>query len=168
MKLSGRIKPISYLKAHAPDVIRGLSEGDDPVIVTLNGEARAVLQDIDSYEQTQETLALLKILALGKRDVEEGRVRPAAEVFARIRTSVVKQKGAPDAMGGQTTLTDADWLVEKELQRDQAEAKRAAANNPRDERHWRAVRDNFKRQITMGRDGLREAASRANRTRGGN
>ncbi len=85
MKLSERVKPITYLKAHAPEVIRGLSEGKEPVVITLHGEAKAVLQDIASYEQTQETLALLKVLALTARSVEAGKVRPAREAFARIR-----------------------------------------------------------------------------------
>lgn len=86
MKLSDQVKPISYLKAHAPEVIRSLGEGREPVVITLHGEAKAVLQDIASYEQTQETLALLKILALGNRDLDDGKVRPVAEAFASVRT----------------------------------------------------------------------------------
>jgi prevent-host-death family protein len=85
MKLADRVKSISYLKANAPEVIRGLAAGEAPLVVTLNGEARAVLQDIESYEQTQETLALLKILALGNKEVEEGKVTPVREAFAQIR-----------------------------------------------------------------------------------
>lgn len=88
MKLSDRIKPISYLKAHAPEVIQGLREGQEPFIITVNGEAKAVLQDIDSYEQTQETLALLKILALSQREVEAGEVTPVDEAFAEIRANL--------------------------------------------------------------------------------
>ncbi len=91
MKLSEQVKPISYLKAHAPEVIRGLSDNREPVIITLHGEAKAVLQDIASYEQTQETLALLKILALTNKSVQEGKVRPAAEAFRRIRDRIKKQ-----------------------------------------------------------------------------
>ena len=75
MKLSGRVKPITYLKAHAPQVIRGLAEGKEPIVITVRGEAKAVLQDIASYEETQETLALLKVLALTARSVEAGKVR---------------------------------------------------------------------------------------------
>ena len=88
MKLTNQVKSISYLKAHAPEVIRGVSEGRRPVVITLRGEAKAVLQDIESFEETQETLALLKILALTNKTVEEGRVRPAGEAFARIRDRV--------------------------------------------------------------------------------
>lgn len=85
MKLADRVKPISDLKAHAPEVIRGLEQGKEPVVITVHGEAKAVLQDIRSYEQTQETLALLKILALTGKSVEAGKVRPARDAFTRIR-----------------------------------------------------------------------------------
>jgi len=85
MKLSEQVKPISYLKAHAADVIRNLRAGGEALIITQNGEAKAVIQDIDSYEQTLETLALLKILALGNGQIEEGQVKSAGEVIERLR-----------------------------------------------------------------------------------
>ena len=88
MKLSERVKSVSYLVAHAPEVIRDLAEGGEPVVITLDGEARAVLQDVVRYEQTQETLALLKALALTNKQVEEGSVRPADEAFRRIRARI--------------------------------------------------------------------------------
>lgn len=86
MKLTGQVKPISYLKAHAPEVIRDLAEHQRPVVITLHGEAKAVLQDVASYEETQETLALLKVLALTGKSIAEGRAEPAANAFARIRS----------------------------------------------------------------------------------
>jgi len=85
MKLSRQIKPISYLKAHVSEVIRHLDEHHEPLIITQNGEAKAILQDIQSYEQQQETMALLKMLALGNRQVEEGRVRDATSAIQSIR-----------------------------------------------------------------------------------
>lgn len=85
MKLSSQIKPISYLKAHAAEIVRNLGEQREPLVITQNGEAKVVIQDIESYEQTQETMALLKILALGNRQIEEGRVQPAADVVKRLR-----------------------------------------------------------------------------------
>ncbi len=85
MKLSSQIKPISYLKAHAAEIIRTLPEQGEPLVITQNGEAKAVIQDIASYEQTQDTLALLKILALGNRQIEEGKVVPAADAIQRLR-----------------------------------------------------------------------------------
>ncbi len=85
MKLSNQIKPISYLKAHAAEIVRKLGEQGEPLIITQNGEAKVVIQDIESYEQTQETMALLKILALGMRQIEEGKVLPAEDVIRRLR-----------------------------------------------------------------------------------
>jgi len=85
MKYSSQIKPISYLKTHASEIVRGMGEGGPPLVITQNGEAKAVLQDVASYEQTQETLALLKILALGHRQIEGGHVRAAEDVVSRIR-----------------------------------------------------------------------------------
>jgi prevent-host-death family protein len=85
MKLSSQIKPISYLKAHAAEVVTELNEGGEPLVITQNGEAKVVVQDIRSYERAQETLALLKIVALGKKQVEDGKTVPAAEAFKRLR-----------------------------------------------------------------------------------
>lgn len=83
MKLE-RIKPISYIKANAAEVMRDLAEVREPYIITQNGEATAVLQDIHSYQATQETLALLKLLAMGERDIEGGRTTSLDEVRRRI------------------------------------------------------------------------------------
>ncbi len=85
MKWSTQIKPISYLKAHAAEIVRHLGDTGKPLVITQNGQAKAVLQDIESYEQTQEALALLKILALGEHQLEVGRTQPAADVFGRLR-----------------------------------------------------------------------------------
>jgi prevent-host-death family protein len=85
MKLSSQIKPISYLKAHTAEIIRELGEKREPLVITQNGEAKVVIQDIESYEQNQEAMALLKILALGMRQIEEGKVLPAENVIKRLR-----------------------------------------------------------------------------------
>ena len=85
MKFSAQIKPISYLKAHAAEIVRNMGEQREPLVITQNGEAKVVIQDVESYEQAQETMALLKILALGNREVEEGKVAPAADVVKRLR-----------------------------------------------------------------------------------
>lgn len=82
------IKPISYVKAHAADIIRDVTKSRTPIIITQNGEATAVLQDIASYEELQESLALLKILALSRKDAEEGRVKPAEQTFADLREEI--------------------------------------------------------------------------------
>jgi len=85
MKFSTQIKPISYLKAHTSEVIRDLGQRREPMVITQHGEAKAVMIDVKSYEQSQETLALLKILAMGNRQVEEGKVASIDKVFQRIR-----------------------------------------------------------------------------------
>ena len=85
MRLSNQIKPISYLKAHAAEIVRDLGKRREPLVITQNGEAKVVIQDIESYEYGQETLALLKTLALGNRQIEEGKVARSAEVVQRVR-----------------------------------------------------------------------------------
>jgi prevent-host-death family protein len=79
------IKPISYLKANAAEVLQDLTESREPYLITQNGEAKAVMQDIASYENTQETLALLKLLALGNQEIEQGKVAPVAAVARRLK-----------------------------------------------------------------------------------
>lgn len=85
MRYSAQVRPISYLKANAAEVLLDLAATREPMVITQNGEAKAVLQDIASFEETQETLALLKILALGNQDVAAGKVKPVADVVARLR-----------------------------------------------------------------------------------
>lgn len=84
MKFSSQIKPISYLKSHAAEIIRDISESREPMLITQNGEAKLVVMDVKSYEEQEETLALLKILALGNREIEQGKFRNAEDVFAEL------------------------------------------------------------------------------------
>ena len=85
MSYLSRIKPISYLKANAAEVLLQLAEQRQPMVITQNGEAKAVIQDVASFEATQETLALLKVLALGNQEIERGKVKPVAAVVQRLR-----------------------------------------------------------------------------------
>ena len=85
MKLSTQIKPISYLKAHTAEIARTIGNHHNTMVITQNGEAKFIIQDIETFEQTQETLALLKILALGNKQIEEGKTKPASDVFSRLR-----------------------------------------------------------------------------------
>lgn len=86
MRYSKQIKPISQLKANAAEILDTIAATRQPIVITRNGEAKAVLQDVASYEQLQETLALLKILALGQREIAEKRTVPARAAIARLRT----------------------------------------------------------------------------------
>ena len=88
MKLSESVKPISYLKSHTAEVLRDVSDGQRTIVITQHGEAKAVLQDIASYEQTQESLALLKMLAQSSKSIQEGRTKPVAKAFADVRNQI--------------------------------------------------------------------------------
>jgi len=85
MKLSEAVKPISYIKSHASEIIRDITEKHGAVVITINGEAKAILQDIREYENIQESLAMLKILAQSKKNLEAGNVRTAKDVFSDIK-----------------------------------------------------------------------------------
>ena len=84
MKLSTQVKPISYLKSHAAEIVKDIAESGEPMLITQNGEAKLVVMDVRAYEQQEETLALLKLLAMGSRDIEQGRFRDVDDVFADL------------------------------------------------------------------------------------
>lgn len=88
MRLSTQVKPISYVKANAARIIDELDDGGEAVVITKNGEAKAVVQSIADYERTRETLALLKIIALGREDIKASRVVPAREAIEQIRAGL--------------------------------------------------------------------------------
>jgi prevent-host-death family protein len=84
MKLSSQIKPISYLKSHTAEIVKTLTESREPLVITQNGEAKLVVMDIRSFEEQEDTMALLKLLAMGNREIEEGKFRDAEDVFAEM------------------------------------------------------------------------------------
>jgi len=92
MKYSEAVKPISYFKAHASEIVKDVVENKKTMIITQNGEAKVILQDVRSYEQLQDSLALLKILALSNKSLNEGKVKPAEEAFAEIRSKIMNRK----------------------------------------------------------------------------
>lgn len=100
MRFTTQVKSISYLKANAAEMLEKLAEQREPVLITQNGEARAVLQDVASYDEMQETLALLKLLALGQQDIDAGRYEPVDVAFDRVlagKRAVGQPAGAADA-----------------------------------------------------------------------
>lgn len=84
MNYATHIKPISWLKSHAAEVAKTINEDRQPLLITQNGEAKMVVMDIRSYEEHEETLSLLKLLAMGNKQIEAGQYRPAKEVFADL------------------------------------------------------------------------------------
>lgn len=94
MRYSTQVKPISYLKANAAKVLDTLAENRQPLIITQNGEAKAVIQDLVSYENTQETMALLKILALGHQEIEQGKTSTQAAEAKRVNARLSTKPGS--------------------------------------------------------------------------
>ncbi|MBN1602911.1 MAG: type II toxin-antitoxin system Phd/YefM family antitoxin [Chitinispirillaceae bacterium] len=88
MKLSDSIKPISQVKARMSEVVEDITKTHKKVIITHNGEACAVLQDIESYEEMQENLAMLKMLAISGKSIVEGKAKSLNESFKQIRRRV--------------------------------------------------------------------------------
>jgi prevent-host-death family protein len=84
MKFSTQIKPISYLKSHTAEIVKNLSESREPLLITQNGEAKLVVLDVKTYEEQEDTLALLKILALGNHEIEQGKFRDMEDVFDEL------------------------------------------------------------------------------------
>jgi len=79
MSLATQIRPITYLKSNAADIVKGFSVNPEPIIITQNGEARMVVMDIAEYEKQQETMALLKLLALGRTEFKAGHFSEAKD-----------------------------------------------------------------------------------------
>ncbi|WP_287373870.1 type II toxin-antitoxin system Phd/YefM family antitoxin [Prosthecochloris sp.] len=83
MHITNDIKPVTYLKAKAADLLDQINDTHRPMIITQNGEPRAVLQDPKSYEEMQNALGLLKMLAIGEDNIRKGNLRSQETVFQR-------------------------------------------------------------------------------------
>ena len=88
MNISTDIKPVTYLKAKAADLLKQINETHRPVIITQNGEPRAVLQDPKSYENMRNAIGLLKLISQGEGDMRNGRVKSQEDVFKGIEISL--------------------------------------------------------------------------------
>jgi len=88
MRLSQAIKPISYLKAHASELIREIADEHKTLIITQNGQAKAIVQDLESYEQMQESLALLKMIAQSRQCISQGQVKTVRQSFKQLRSRI--------------------------------------------------------------------------------
>lgn len=84
MKFSKQIKPISYLKSHAAKIVDNITKNREPMIITQNGEAKLVVLDVKTFEEYEETLATLKILAQGNQQIDQGQFRSADELFSEL------------------------------------------------------------------------------------
>jgi prevent-host-death family protein len=84
MGLATQIKPISYLKSNAADIVKEFVNNPETLIITQNGEAKMAVMDIGEYEKQQETFALLKLIALGRKEYEQGKFTDADAFFAEM------------------------------------------------------------------------------------
>jgi prevent-host-death family protein len=85
INLRSDIKPISYIETNAADMMKYIADHKNPIIITQNGEAKAALVDIESYQEMQDAFSLLKIIRLAERDIENGLVKPASQVMDEIK-----------------------------------------------------------------------------------
>jgi len=90
VNLKEDIKPISYIKTNAADMMKYVSDVKNPVIITQNGEAKAVLVDIESYQGIKDAFNLMKILQLSEKEIEKGHYRNADDVFSDIEKTLGK------------------------------------------------------------------------------
>jgi prevent-host-death family protein len=98
MKYSEEIKSISYLKAHASEVLRDVSDNQKTLVITHNGEAKVVLQDVRIYDKTMESIALLKILALSSKEQRKGNYKSLDRTFKDVRKKVDEFKKGQNAI----------------------------------------------------------------------
>ena len=91
MKVSSDIKPVSYLKSHAAEILKHINETHRPVVITQNGEPKAVLQDPDSYDNMRNAIGLLKLISQGEEDIKQGRVKSQEKVFKNIEKYLAKK-----------------------------------------------------------------------------
>ncbi len=88
MNITSDIKPVTYLKSRAADLLNQINETHRPVIITQNGEPRAILQDPKSYENMRNTIGILKLLSEGEADIREGRIKSQENVFDEIENAL--------------------------------------------------------------------------------
>ena len=91
MNISKDIKPVTYLKSRAADLLKQINQTHRPVVITQNGEPKAVLQDPESYENMRNAIGILKLLSQGEKDIKDGKSKSQEEVFADIE-SLLKEK----------------------------------------------------------------------------
>lgn len=91
MKISADIKPVSYLKLHSADLLNQVNKTHRPVIITQNGEPRAVLQDAESYENMRAALGLLKLLAQAENDIRSGNTTQQTQVFNNVEALLTNE-----------------------------------------------------------------------------
>ncbi|MDH3348188.1 MAG: type II toxin-antitoxin system Phd/YefM family antitoxin [Desulfobulbaceae bacterium] len=91
MNVSSDIKPVSFLKSHAADILKQINETHRPIVITQNGEPKAVLQDPESYDNMRKAIGLLKLISLGEEDLKQGNIKTQDRVFKDIENMLEKK-----------------------------------------------------------------------------
>ncbi|GAF99666.1 unnamed protein product [marine sediment metagenome] len=91
MNIQTDIRPVTYLKSRAADLLKQINETRRPVIITQNGEPKAVLQDPKSFEDMRKSIGILKLISQGEEDIKKGKVKTQEEVFNNIE-NLLKMK----------------------------------------------------------------------------
>ena len=92
MNISSDIKPISFLKSHAADILKQINDTHRPIVITQNGEPRAVLQDPESYDNMRKAIGLLKLISQGEEDIKQGNTKTQDRVFKDIEKMLAKKE----------------------------------------------------------------------------
>ena len=92
MNISSDIKPVSFLKSHAADILKQINETHRPIVITQNGEPRGVLQDPESYDNMRKAIGLLKLISLGEEDIKQGNTKGQERVFKDIDNMLAKKE----------------------------------------------------------------------------
>ncbi|MBU0964785.1 MAG: type II toxin-antitoxin system Phd/YefM family antitoxin [Proteobacteria bacterium] len=92
MNISSDIKPVSFLKSHAADILKQINETHRPIVITQNGEPRGVLQDPESYDNMRKAIGLLKLISLGEEDVKQGNIKSQERVFKDIEKMLANKE----------------------------------------------------------------------------
>ena len=85
VNLAADIKPISYIKTNAAEMMNYVTDRRNPIIITQNGEAKAVLVDIQTYQETQDAFALLHLIKIAEKDIQNGDFEPSEKVFSDLK-----------------------------------------------------------------------------------
>ncbi len=86
------IRPISFVKANAANMLDQVNETHRPIIITQNGEAKAVLMDTESYDSMQNAIGILKLISMGENDVKNGKFTEQNSFFSAIEDKILKKK----------------------------------------------------------------------------
>ncbi len=92
MNISSDIKPVSFLKSHAADILKQINDTHRPIVITQNGEPRGVLQDPESYDNMRKAIGLLKLISQGEEDIKQGNTKTQDRVFKDIEKMLAKKE----------------------------------------------------------------------------